>query len=51
MSKAVNECEDRDVSQNKKKYINKEIEIIKILIMDLKTINDMKTAQVSQLEI
>lgn len=50
MSKAFNECKDRAVSQNKKIYINKEIEIIKILIMDLKKINEMET-QVSQQEI
>lgn len=32
-------------------YINKEIQIIKVLIMDLKNINEMKTAQESHQEI
>lgn len=51
MSKAFNESKHSDVSQNKKIYINKEIKIIKVLIMDLKNINEMKTSQESHQEI
>lgn len=47
MPRALNECKDSDISQNKKKISVKNQKLLKIEILDLKKLmTEMKTAQV-----